>query len=573
MYIQNMASLQKVKVKGKTYWRIVVSKRVNGKPRPIPILHLGTADQLLQKMMNAPQGLLRIQSFQHGDVAALKALADRLGLVEIIDRYVCRSRRKLSVGTTLLLAAINRAVKPRSKRSFAAWAKGTTIENLFGIQADQLSSQFFWDQMEAVPVGAWERIEDELTRKVIKTFDLKLSTLFYDTTNFFTYIASDNVKSSLAQRGRSKQRRNDLRQFSLALLVGRDGQVPLCSHIYEGNKVDVSLFPDSLTRMKKRLQSLAGPLEELTLVYDKGNNSKENQVLIDQAPFSFVASLTPSHHQDLLAIPAEKYTPLSQGTLAGLPVFRCRQEVWGKERTLILLISQKLKTGQIQGLEQQLIKRLRLLYNWKQTLAKPNRGPRTKENAEKQIEKILEGQHMKDVLKVEWHSRRKGEGRLTWELDRQAKEYLETEVFGKRFLMTDRHDWDSDEIIMAYNGLSQVEDAFRQLKNSQHLAVRPQYHWTDQKVQVHALVCLLALILVRLMEREAKIAGLSFSPGRLLDTLASIRLAMVLRPSGKKGGRPKTEWILEHNDDEYALTLFHLLVPPKKPFVYTPPVF
>ncbi|MBF0528294.1 MAG: IS1634 family transposase [Deltaproteobacteria bacterium] len=561
MYIQIMASLQKVKVKGKTYWRIVVSKRVNGKPRAIPVLHLGTADQILERIMSAPQGILRLQSFQHGDVAALKRMADALGIVDIINRHADQTARKISVGTTIFLAAINRAIRPRSKRSFATWAKGTSIGRLFDLELETFTSQFFWDQMEALPIQALERIEDELTRRVLDVFKIRLSTLCYDTTNFFTYIAGDNLKSTLAERGHNKQKRRDLKQFSLALLVSRDGQIPLCSHVYEGNEVDVAIFPDSLARMKQRLTGLASPLDELTLVYDKGNNSRKNQALIDAAPFSYVASLTPSHHRDLLAIPAQRYTPLDTGPLAGLSVFRCQDSIWDKERTLVLLISEKLRQGQIQGFDQQLIKRLRVLYEWKRTLAKPNSGPRSLENARKRIDKLLEGQHIKEVLKIEYHSLRKGEARLTWELDRQAKTYLENEVFGKRFLVTDRGDWATEEIIAAYNGLSQVEAAFRQLKNTEHLAVRPQYHWTDQKVRVHAFICLLALLLTRLLEREAKNLGFSISSNALLEKLATIRLAMVLRPAGQQGGRPKTEWIIEQNEDTSALDLFHQLVP------------
>ena len=49
-----MASLQRVKVGRHTYYRIVESRRVNGKPRPIPVLHLGTADQLLQRLLTHP---------------------------------------------------------------------------------------------------------------------------------------------------------------------------------------------------------------------------------------------------------------------------------------------------------------------------------------------------------------------------------------------------------------------------------------------------------------------------------------------------------------------------------------
>ncbi len=105
-----MASLPRVQVAGHSYWRIVESRRINGKPRPVPILYLGTADALLDRLLQAPEGQLRIRSYQHGDAAALKAVADRLGVVDLIDREVGRSRsRKASVGTTLLLGALNRS--------------------------------------------------------------------------------------------------------------------------------------------------------------------------------------------------------------------------------------------------------------------------------------------------------------------------------------------------------------------------------------------------------------------------------------------------------------------------------
>jgi len=159
MYTQIMASLQKVRVKGHTYWRIVESRRIDGKPRPIPLLHLGSADALLDRLLHAPEGHLRLRSFRHGDVAALKAVADRLGVVEIIDRHVRRRARQQSVGTTLLLAALNRAVRPRSKRGWSGWARHTSMARLFpGLDIEAMTSQFFWDQMHRVPLKALPRI-------------------------------------------------------------------------------------------------------------------------------------------------------------------------------------------------------------------------------------------------------------------------------------------------------------------------------------------------------------------------------------------------------------------------------
>jgi len=566
-----MASLQRHVVNGRTYWRIVESRRINGKPRAVPIRYLGTADALLEQLLGAPAGRLRIRSFQHGDVAALTAAAQRLGVASLIDKHVPRQQhRKPSVGTTLLLGAINRAVRPCSKRGWAAWAAQTSLHRLVpGLKTDRLTSQFFWDQMDCVSPEALPAIEDELTRLVVRQLDIKLDTLFYDTTNFFTYIASTNTGSSLAQRGKSKQKRTDLRLFSLALLVSRDGQIPLCSQIYEGNKVDVKLFPDSLTKIRTRLAQIAVELEDLTVVYDKGNMSKTNQTLVDEAPFGYVASLTPAHHSALMEIPSSSYTPIGgHSHLQDVPVHRLRQQIWGAERTVVLLISEQLRAGQIRGLQQHLHQRLKALAEWKKQLSKPRSGPRTKESTRKRIDELRSGQYIRDVLHVEFDAERAGADRLRYWVDEQARTHLETEVFGKRILVTNRDEWSTEDIVQAYRGQHHVEAVFRQCKDDEHLAMRPQHHWTDHKIQVHTFLCLLALLLARVVEREARKQQRTEGLSGLLDLLSTVRLAMVLRSAGDKGGRPRTEWQLEAGNKD-ATEFFRKIVPDKPPFVYT----
>jgi transposase len=547
------------------------NRRINGKPRAVPVLYLGTADALLERLLEAPAGRLRIRSFQHGDVAALTAAADRLGIVSLIDRHVPRQRHRTpSVGATLLLGAINRAVRPRSKRGWAAWAAGTSLHHLFpGLKPDTLTSQFFWDQMNCVSLEALRAIEDELTRTVVRALGIRLDTLFYDTTNFFTYIASTNAKPKLPQRGKSKQKRADLRLFSLALLVSRDGQIPLCSQVYEGNQVDSKLFPDSLSRIRQRLAGLSADIEDLTVVYDQGNLSKANQALVDEAPFGYVASLTPAHHAELMAIPAHSYTPLAaDGPLAGVPVLRLRRQIWGAERTVVLLISEQLRAGQIRGLEQHLRRRLKALAEWKRQLAQPRSGPRTKESARKRVDALRAGQYVSQVLHVDFDPARQGADRLHYWVDEQARSHLETEVFGKRILLTNREEWSTEEIVRAYRGQHHVEAVFRQCKDDEHLAIRPQFHWTDQKIQVHTFLCLLALLLARVIEREARRLQRPEGLSGLLDLLGALRLAMVLRPSGEQGGRPRAEWQLEAGDKD-AADFFRQIVPNRPPFVYT----
>lgn len=565
-----MASLQRHVVKGRTYWRIVESRRVNGKPRAVPVLYLGTADVLLERLLEVPASACRIRTYQHGDVAALKAAADRLDVVSIIDKHVAHRRRGLSVGTTLLLAALNRASKPRSKRGWAQWAGQTSLAQLFpDLQVEALSSQFFWDQMDCVSLDALRAIENELTTRVVRELGIELDTLFYDTTNFFTYIASTNAKPKLPQRGKSKQKRSDLRLFGLALLVSRDGQIPLCSEVYEGNKVDYTLFPASLSRIRQRLAALSMDLRELTIVYDAGNVSKANQALVDKTEFGYVAALAPTQHSDLMAIPVNRYEPLPEGSrVEGVPVLRLRQQIWGAERTVVLLVSETLRAGQIRGLEQHLHKRINELEQWKQQLGRPKARTPGAQSVQKRIAELVQGQHLSEVLRIEYHAERSGSNRLQYWIDEPARRHLESEVFGKRILVTNRDQWSTEEILLAYRGQSHVEAVFRQSKDDEHLTLRPQYHWTDQKIHVHAFICMLALLLARMIEREARKLGHRESLSALLDLLATLRLAMVLRPSGKAGGRPRTEWQLEVADHA-VVRLFRALVPNQRPFVYT----
>lgn len=571
LYMRNlgMVSLQKYPSHGRTYWRLVESRRVKGKPGIKVLQHLGTADQLLQRLQASGWGGLDLRSFEHGPAAVLWAILERVGVAALIDRHVGTSTRDQSVGTTLALAALHRAIAPGSKRAFSAWADTTSLNRIVsGLDPDRMTSQYFWDQMHRVPEAALEAIEDDLTRRVVKEWGLTVDTLFFDVTNFFSYIDSANARNTLATRGHNKQHRHDLRQWNLALLVSRDGQIPLMSRVYEGNTNDSTAFPDSFTRVRKRVESVVGKLEGVTLVYDRGHHSKPNQARIDGSGFGYVAALTPKHHADLLAIPLTDYVRVKEGRLAGTPAYRVKKELWGIERTLVLHVSETLRQGQVRGLQQHLTKRLKVLQEWKQTLGKPRSGPKTPEAADQKIRALLKGQHVREVLRIEWDAKKQGADRLSWSLDEVARRHLEANVFGKRFLMTNRHDWSDEAIILAYRGQALAEGAFRQLKDVDHGAVRPQYHWTDQKMRVHAFLCLVGLLLVRLLERESRALGIQASSDALLDLLAGIRLAHGVRLSGPEGGRPRVEWKLERASPT-AVRLYEALVPVTERSAYT----
>lgn len=271
-----MATLQKIKSRGYPYWRIVESRRVNGKPRPVVLEYLGTAETILKRLTEGiPK---KVRSYSHGAVAVMLDIAQELQIVETINKHITHKqlRNEFTVGGSLLLAAIGRICNPTSKRNwYEGWARYTNLSYLLRMSLNKLDSQHFWDQMESLPVAAIPLIEEEITNRLIKTHKITLDTILCDTTNFFTYIDSTNRRCNLAARGRNKQKRMDLRQFGLLLLLSRSEQIPLFHKIYQGNLSDKTIFKEQFKKILNRFKAISGSLEDITLIFDQGNNSKK----------------------------------------------------------------------------------------------------------------------------------------------------------------------------------------------------------------------------------------------------------------------------------------------------------
>ena len=121
--------------------------------------------------------------------------------------------------------------------------------------------------------------------------------------------------------------------------------------------------------------------------------------------------------------------------------------------------------------------------------------------------------------------------------------------------MTDRHDWSTVDIIKAYYGQSKIEHTFKNLKNPYHLALKPQFHWTDQKIVVHYFICVLGYLLTAILWRQARLkAQFNGSLDTLLDMLNNIRLGTVLEESNTRG-RVKAIYKLEEMSDDENLLL------------------
>ena len=556
-----MAYLVGKKQGGKTYYYLTESARVNGKPRIVSQQYLGSADEIAQRLSEAGPGEPdRSSHLGFGDLAAVWGMLDRLGVVAIIDDVVGsrRSDAGASVGTYIALATLNRVVAPCSKLAFADWWAKTAGERLVGhLAPGALDHRRFWDAMDVITPKQLIEIERRIAKAMVQAFDLDLSGLVLDMTNFATYIDSANERAPIAQRGHAKQKRNDLRLVGLALVVSTDGAIPLLSHAYAGNHPDVTQFADVLSELLTRWSALAENSDGLTLVYDAGQDSEANQAAVAASPLHFVGSLPPSQHLDLLAIPRRRYQVVDPERFGALTATETKTTALGAEYRVIVTHSETFHTKQSRGFDQTLSKARRALLALSGRLER-GKTRKDRDAVEAEIARILRARWVSRVITTTLSGARPAEFRLSFTEDARARRALEDELFGKRVLFTDRDDWPLADVIGAYRSQHHVESDFRQMKDRTVVSFNPMFHWTDDKIRVHAFYCVLALAVARLMRREAAQAGLDMSVRELLSALGEIQETLLLYQGDR--GRPRARRMLTEMDptQERLFDLFGL---------------
>src|SRR5216683_1403633 len=509
-----MSSLYKKVVSGKPYWYLREMGWVDGKPKMISERYLGTAADI-EALLDAREAAALPERTRHlafGDVAAAWGMLQDLGVAAVIDEVAGarRSDAGASAGTYLVLAALNRLVAPCSKLGFADWWKTTAGDRFAGIGAGVLDHRRFWDAMHAVTLEQLEEISKAVA---------------LDMTNFATFIDTGNQRAPVAQRGKAKQKRSDLRLVGLGLVVTRDGGIPLTWHAYPGGRPDVTQFPDMIDQLKTQYEeacAAAGlPVQaaDMTVVFDAGQNSAGNFGHLAGSGLHYIGSVPASDCPDLTALPASKRSLVDKDRFGGLTAFGTRREVYGAQRRTILTHSPELHAALARG--------------------KTRRG---KDKVAAEIGQITAKSWVRRVITWQLDGDQPRDLRLTWSIDPDARAGLEEEIFAKHVLITSHDDWPVPEVIAGYRSQSEAEFSFRQLKDPHVVSFSPMHHWTEHNIRVHVFTCVLALQIAHLMRRRARQAGLDLSVRGLLHELAGIGETVLLYRGDR--GRPRAHRLL-----------------------------
>jgi len=568
-----MERLERKRVNGHLYYYYSKWAKVDGRCRRVWQKYLGRLEDIVQAVQGGGPLPQYAEVFQWGLPQALWNECSRAEVIALVDRQCPKRPQGLSTGQYLAIAALNRAIGPESKRSMWNWFSQTTLlRRLPEATADRLSSQQFWNHMDRISEASCGVIWRNIVQGVLQREQVSLDSICYDGTNFYTFIDTFNARCDLPRRGKNKQGRANLRQVSYALFCCEDGHLPLFYDVHEGNRNDAKQFPRMLQAFQAFLKEVTGrpaPLPQTTVIFDKGNNSRDNFELVDALKLKFVGSVKLDEHKDLAEIPHDdpRFVACGNPRLEGTKAFRVRKTVYGQERTVVVTYHQNLFDAQWQTVQNDLAKALEEFSALAQRLEDRRTGvlrggqAPTRESVQKQCREALRRQHLKRLVGYTIDVDENGLPRLNYEVDTKALDRLANTRLGKNLLITNRDEWSEERTILAYRSQFLIEDVFKEMKDRRTGSWWPLHHWTDSKIRVHALYCTVAMFLRGLLLRRIRQQGIDLSMKRLLRELGNIREVINVYPCRRGQRMPRLQTVLTRTNELQDRLLSILALP------------
>ena len=540
-----MASLIAKRKGNQLYYYVVESARVDGKPRIVHQAYLGSAEKVaaLVKDRTAPVPL-SATCRDFGLPGALWLAAQQTGLFPVLESLWPAPRSGPSPAHYLLLAAIHRICQPGPKTEVADWYRSTILHSLWGIAPERFSSQAFWDAFEQIlpqhgdPFSSDEDPLDLAQLRLLGLWNEKQMVsrrlLAYDTTNFYTYIASSNTRNEVAQRGHNKQGRHNLRQVGLSYVLDGENGLSVCHHVYRGNIADAEEFSAALARMLTLLDRNQIARDTVTLVLDKGGVAVANTVQLEEAGVGWIAALPWNQAPAQLRDRAVEQLPPCSSAQPGVRAAAEKVLVHGKEYLCVVKYSASFAGEQLHSLSTGLSKALQALRRFSMELNKP-KARWTEQQIRNKIQRWLAGQFLEELIRYQIQPL-DGRWRLQFDFDPGAWQRLVNHRLGRTILLTNRMHWSAEQVAAGYSGQQEIERVFRGLKDGDWLGWGPMYHWTDRKIRIHAFYCMLGISLLQSIHNQAQAAWDGISKEQLLEELRQIQQFVLLYPpQGEKG--------------------------------------
>lgn len=465
-----------------------------------------------------------------GALPVVAKLAERLGLVETVDRFCpIRSVADYTHGQVTLALVANRLTHPRPLSSFEDWGEDLAVSETLGIAACKLNDDRLGRTLDALAERLPE-VLNQVARRALERFGISIAELHWDLTHLAftgTYEAQEEGYPQV-RRGRTPER-TIVRQVRTGLLVSEDGAVPLIAASFDGNGADTSSVEPALVRLDRLREAVPEREQAPLVVGDSKLLSAANVRAFERRKLRFLCP----HRKDgpmkrrLAALEEAQLAPLAyrpERHRQGPPRYlACEDElsVGGSRLRALFVLSLDDRDAARAQRERQLARAQEEIERLNGGVPEYRRSP---EEVERRARAILERRRV-DALT--WLAIVERDGYPQAELARDGDAMRAAEALDGRYcLVTNDDTLSADELFAAYKRQHLVEGRFADFKGP--LAVRPVFLHSNRRIAALVGVISLALLLYGLVERTVR---------RGLQTLRADEQQLLQRRIGRATGR------------------------------------
>jgi hypothetical protein len=508
---------------GRAYLQLVQSYRnASGAPRQRVIANLGRVDQLsdkdldpliggLQRALGRPTSRGATPVFESakafGDLFALHALWEELGLSSALTRALRSSRRQFDAVALVRAMVFNRLCDPESKLGVLRWLETVAMPHM----PERVSHDHLLRTMDAL-MDRVAAVEAAVAGQLRPLLDQTLSVVFYDLTTIRIH-GEGKVAEDLRALGLNKRTGGIARQFVLGVVQTADG-LPIAHQVHAGNVGEVGTLLPMIAQTIQRY-----PIKRVVLIADRGLLSLDNLEAVEALR---TAQGEPLEY--ILAVPGRRYAEFAKTVAAARLKDGVGETRWQSRRLVVAhdgdraAAQNAARLQSIQAIEAEGARLAKRLDD--EDAGHPQRGRKSNDRrAYLRFCELVKDAGLSRILKADLNAER-----FSFERDKQALRDAQR-LDGKLLLVTNT-DLTPADVVARYKALADIERGFRVLKTD--IAIAPVHHRLPERIRAHALICFLALVLYRVLRMRLRASDSNLSPRRALAMLRQIQQHRVL---------------------------------------------
>jgi len=367
-----------------------------------------------------------------------------------------------------------------------------------------------------------DAIDGFLHQRISSLFDLEDRLVIFDISN--TYFETRKSASRLARHGRSKEKRTDCPLVVFTGVINAEGFIRH-SRIYEGNTADSTTLDDMLSDLASHSTTSA----KQTVVMDAGIATEENLALIRQKGYAYVcvsnrrlAGYSFDEQTHTIDVPTERgksHVSLGVFTPEGY------EDTW-------LVVQSPAKRKKEQSMDRKLTERFIDELTTVEAAFHKKGGTKSIDKVWERIGRVKER-----------HSRVSGKYEITVEqrlgkaiamewTKKPPKKKAKDKANGVYFIRTSYSDPSEDQLWQVYNTIREVESTFRCLKSD--LNIRPVHHQTDERVEAHIYLTILAYQLVNTIRHMLKKQDIHYDWRNITRIMSTQTIQTLILPTDTK---------------------------------------